>query len=197
MASKVEIANIALNTIGEDPITAFTDDDKAARVINLRYESVRRAVLRAHPWNCVIARSSLAQDTATPDFGFDYQYSLPSDFLRVVRLSDPNIHYRIEGKKLLTDASTVNLIYIKNETDVTKYDALLYEAVAARLAQEIAMPITNDKEMVDMANSLYESKLAEARSIDAMEEGPFQFESDLWLDSRDAVGDFRPIEDPD
>ena len=73
MTSQVDIANYALNKIGGSNITSFTEDSKAARIVNQRYTAARDAVFRAHPWNCLIRRAELAQSTTTPTFGYSYQ----------------------------------------------------------------------------------------------------------------------------
>ena len=76
MASVVSICNSALNQLGAASITALTDNSKNARLCNERYETVRDAVFRSHPWNSLIKRQQLAQDTATPAYGFSYQFTL-------------------------------------------------------------------------------------------------------------------------
>ena len=65
MASKVDIANFALNIIGATTISSLTENVKAATVINQRFDSVRDAVFRAHPWNSLINRASFSQDTTS------------------------------------------------------------------------------------------------------------------------------------
>ena len=44
MASDVDICNSALNMIGASNIVSLTEDSRAARVLNQRYEFVRDAV---------------------------------------------------------------------------------------------------------------------------------------------------------
>ena len=75
MASVVQICNSALNQLGAASITALTDNSKNARLCNARYETIRDAVYRSHPWNCLIKRQQLAQDTATPAYGFKFQFT--------------------------------------------------------------------------------------------------------------------------
>ncbi|NCW70215.1 MAG: hypothetical protein EBV86_16945, partial [Marivivens sp.] len=79
MASDVDICNSALNMIGASNIISLTEDSRAARVCNQRYEFVRDAVFRSHPWNCLIKRTSLAADSDTPAFEFSYQHTLPTN----------------------------------------------------------------------------------------------------------------------
>jgi hypothetical protein len=200
MASTVDIANFALNNLGASNITSLDENSKAARVVNQRYESVRDAVFRAHPWNCLINRASLAQETTTPAFGYTYQYALPTDpfCLRVLEFSNGTLSYPqdnitnntggpvfvIEGRKLLTDEGTAQIKYIGRVTDTQLYDASLTEALAARLAAEICYAITGSTSMVQIQTSLYEAKINEARFNDATEGATQRLEASDFIESR-------------
>jgi hypothetical protein len=52
---------------------------------NARYTQVRDSLFRSHPWNCLQKRVALAADTATPAWGFSYQFTLPADCLRLLK----------------------------------------------------------------------------------------------------------------
>ena len=200
MASTVDIANFALNNLGAFNITSLDENSKAARVVNQRYESVRDAVFRAHPWNCLINRASLAQETSTPAFGYTYQYALPTDpfCLRVLEFSNGSLSYPqdnitnntggpvfvIEGRKLLTDEGSAQIKYIGRVTDTQLYDASLTEALAARLAAEICYTITGSTSMVQIQTSLYEAKINEARFNDATEGATQRLEASDFIESR-------------
>ena len=169
MASVVQICNSALNQLGASSITALTEDSKNARICNERYETIRDAVYRSHPWNCLVKRVQLAQDSDTPAWGFTYQYTLPSDCLRVLQIRDYNSDYKIEGRKLLIDESDVYLIYLAIETDVNQLDILLRETISAGLAQDIAYAITSNLQVTKLMAEKYQAKLSEARHTDASE----------------------------
>jgi len=66
MASTVDIVNNALNILGASTISSLTEDTKNARISNQRYENVRNRVFRGHPWNCLIKRIQLAQNSTAP-----------------------------------------------------------------------------------------------------------------------------------
>ena len=66
MTSTVDIANYALNSLGASNITALDENSKPARIVNQRYEAVRDSVFRSHPWNCLIRRAELAQESTAP-----------------------------------------------------------------------------------------------------------------------------------
>ncbi|MDD5348432.1 MAG: hypothetical protein PHT59_07455 [Candidatus Omnitrophica bacterium] len=189
MASTVEIANQALYNLGQNAIVSMTEDSTAARLCNGRFTYVRDSVVRAYPWNCAIRRAELAQSSDTPAWEYDYQYQLPTSpyCLRVLTMEeqiDEGYKYVIEGRYILTDADTCNIKYIAQLTDANDMDILLRETIAARLAAEIAFPLTGQKNIADAMWNLYERKLREARSIDAQEGTPETIMEDTFLDSR-------------
>jgi len=174
MASEVDIINSAMNMIGASNIIERGEDSKAARVSNQRYDSIRDAVLRAHPWNCAVTRVNLAPDTDAPAFDWDYAFTLPTDpyCLRVLRLDYLDIEFRVEGRKIVTNEQSINLIYIARVTDPNTYDTLLQEAIAARLAADVSFTLSQSTSLTQNMYSLYEQKLKEARFVDATEGTP-------------------------
>ena len=87
MASVIEICNSALNQLGASAITSLSENSKNGRLCNARYNTVRDAVFRAHPWNCLTKRITLAADTTAPDWGYTHAFTLPSDCLRVLGIN--------------------------------------------------------------------------------------------------------------
>jgi len=171
MASAVDICNSALNMIGASTILALNEDSKAGRVCNQRYQFVRDSVFRAHPWNCLITRQVLASDSVAPSFTYSNQFTLPTDpfCLRVLKLSDQEIKFEIEGRKLLCDQSTVNLIYVARIIDPNQYDQLLINTIEAAMAADIAYALIGSTTLTTTLNGIYRSKLTEARFVDATE----------------------------
>jgi hypothetical protein len=171
MASAVDICNSALNMIGASTILALNEDSKAGRICNQRYSFIRDSVFRAHPWNCLISRQTLAADSTAPSFTYSSQFTLPTDpfCLRVLKLSDPEIKFEIEGRKLLCDESTVNLVFVGRIIDPNQYDQLLINTIEAAVAADIAYALVGSATLTTTLNGLYRSKLTEARFVDATE----------------------------
>ena len=169
MASVVQICNSALNQLGAASITALTDNSKNARLCNDRYITVRDAVFRSHPWNCLIKRQQLAQDTATPAYGFSYQFTLPSDCLRVLGIDSYNSDHKVEGRKILCNQQSIKLIYVAQISDPNEMDVLLRETISAGLAADIAYAITANLQVAKLMQEKYQFKLSEARHTDASE----------------------------
>jgi len=188
MASVVDICNSALNMLGASTIIDLTENSKNARLCNQRYELVRDAVFRSHPWNCLQKRIELAKDTTSPVFEFTNAYTLPADSLRILRSENSNLSnnekFRIEGKKLLSDEDTMKVLYVAKITDTTQYDTLLIETLSARLAAELCYPITQSSTLMDRMFGIFESKLKEARFVDATEGTA---DSDVAMQSGDFI----------
>ena len=169
MASVVQICNSALNQLGAASITALTDNSKNARLCNARYETIRDAVYRSHPWNCLIKRKQLAQDTATPAYGFKFQFTLPSDCLRLLGLDAYNSDHKVEGRKILCNESTIKISYVAQITDPNELDVLTRETISAGLAADLAYAITANLQVSKLMQEKYQFKLSEARHTDASE----------------------------
>jgi hypothetical protein len=197
MPSVVDICNESLDLLGAATIIALTDNSKEARLCNRNFDLVRDAVLRAHPWNIAVTRKELAQDASAPAFGFTYQYTLPTDpyCLRVLSFWDSNVDnelaaydsnvmYKIEGRKILSNEGTCNIIYIGRVTDTEQYDSLLSSTIAHRLAAKLAYNITGSGTIAQTMQALYEERLREAKSIDAMEGYPEQPLADTYTNIR-------------
>ena len=184
MASIVDICNSSLLRIGDDPILSLDDDSVRARTVKDLYPKVRDAVLRAHPWNCALARTSLALLEAAPSWGFNCQYTLPTNpyCLRVLKTNSTK-DWKVEGRNLLTDEGSIRILYIKRIEDPTELDALLSECIITRLSAELAV-LTGKTSMAEIQWKLYINKLSEARSIDAIEGTPEEFENKEFLDVR-------------
>jgi hypothetical protein len=200
MTSTVDIANYALNSLGANNISSFDENSKPARLINQRYDSVRDSVFRAHPWNCLIRRIELAQETDTPAFGYAYQYALPTNpyCLRVLEFSNGTLSYPqdnmfsntggpvfvIEGRKLLSDEGTVKIKYVARVTDPQEYDASLIDVLAAALAFEISYAITGSNSVKQMMAAEYSDKLKQATFVDGTEGAPQRLEASEFIEAR-------------
>ena len=189
MASVVSICNSALNQIGASNIISLTEDSKAARLCNQRYTFVRDSVFRAHPWNCLTNRAILAPDTETPAFEFSQQFTLPTDpfCLRVLQLSNTDILFKIEGRKLLCNESTIEMIYVGRVEDANQYDMLLIETLAAAMAADLAYPLVGSSNLAANMFELYRRKLVDARFVDATEDNDIN--TSLISDSKTLAAD--------
>jgi hypothetical protein len=169
MASTVDICNGALNQLGATTILSLTEDSKNARLCNSRYTQVRDGLFRTHPWNCLQKRIELAADTTAPAWGFTSAYTLPADCLRLLKILDYDSNYKVEGRKILSNASSMKILYIGRITDPNEYDELLRETLSASLAADIAFAVTSNNTTATNMYNLFQDKLKDARFVDSTE----------------------------
>jgi len=191
MATEVSICSNALRKLGDSPITALTEDTERARLCNALYEPARDSLLRSHAWNFAITRAELAQISTTPAFEYSHQYALPTDpfCLRVLKMEFDDYEFKIEnlagqGRVLLTNEGTANIIYIAKITDPKLFDSIFVDTLTAKLASEMAYPITNSAALQKEMERVYKLKLTEARSIDSTEGFTDDIISDTFTDFR-------------
>ena len=169
MASVVDICNGSLNQLGATTILSLTEDSKNARLCNQRYTQVRDAVFRSHPWNCLQKRVELAADTTAPAWGFSFAYTLPADCLRLLRILDYDSNYKVEGRKILSNTSSMKILYIGRITDPNEYDESLRETLSAALGADIAFAVTSNNQTATNMYNLFQDKLKDARFVDSTE----------------------------
>jgi hypothetical protein len=191
MATEVSICSNSLRRLGDDPITSLTDDTERARLCNAFYTDARDAVLRSHPWNFAITRATLAKLSDTPAYGFNYQYSLPTNpyCLRVLEMEYSDYIFKVEnvathGRVLLTDEGTAKILYVARITDTNLFDSMFIDVLTAKLSVDLAYPVTNSLKVQEQMQKLYQLKLSEARSIDGQEGFIDDLVSDTFTDFR-------------
>lgn len=182
MATAEEIASLALTRIGHEGIASFSaSGNKASRWFYTNYEIIKKALLREHPWNFAIKRATLSSTTA-PTNEYTSAYTLPADFLRLVRLNgDAKVGYRIERGTLVTDEVTAVLEYVYDVTDGATFTADFTDLLAQRLAAEISLYMTDSASTQEGAWKIYQSKLAAARGADSRESAPRSQAANLAL----------------
>jgi len=184
MASSVEICNLALYLVGSERISSLSENTKRAKICNDLYVIVRDSFLGSHPWNFAVRRVELAKTATTPEFGFEYEYQLPADILRVLTLEHDDILYRIEGDKLLSNEATMKIEYVAKEEDTSKYPSYFIDAFSAKLAVRLSYPLVQSNELKTELRDHAKELFRDARLYDAQEGSPRDLMKTEWTDSR-------------
>ncbi|MHB9828504.1 hypothetical protein [Pseudomonas savastanoi] len=174
MATAVSICSNALLMLGAQPINDFQEAVDRAKIAANLYPSTRDDLLRNHPWNCCIRRAVLAPDAEPPAFGYDQQFELPSDCLRVLEVgsADAQIDYVVEGKRIQANTTVLELKYVfRNEVENT-WDAALVELMTLSMAAKMAYAITQSSAVQQSVKQDLEMAKRRARAIDGQEDPP-------------------------
>lgn len=174
MATGVSICSNALLMLGAQTINDFNEPVDRAKIAANLYPTIRDDLLRSHPWNCTIKRALLAPDATPPAFGYDSQFELPADFLRVLEVGQAGmqIDYLVEGRSLLANATSVELRYVYLNPVENTWDASLVGLLTLAMAAAMAYPITQSAALqANMEQKLAMAKKV-ARSVDGQEDPP-------------------------
>lgn len=190
MASKTAIANRALSKLGEARVSNIdTDNNKPAKVIRFMYDIVRDAMLTAYPWNFAIKRVQIAADSDAPAWGYNKQYTLPTDFLALLEIRG-NPEYRLEGGFILTnEGAPLYIKYIARIENSGLFDPLFVEAFATRMAFEGCEEITQSNTKKEALLRDYEMIVRQAYASNAIQSQPQDLEPDTWLLARESTVD--------
>lgn len=166
---------------GAQTINSLDDSTDRARACSNLYPVVRDYVLSSHPWNCCITRVQLNPDVEAPLFDWQLQYTLPTDFLRLLATGEKGYEpeYQIEGRKILMDEIPLNLRYVFRNDNEATWTPLLVTAVTLAMRQALAYPITQSTSLEQLIDQAIEPILKRARTIDSQDQPP------------ETLGDFR------
>lgn len=181
--SIVDCCNSALQKVGAVSILSLSDNTREARQCSIAFDSNRRSELRKHRWNFAVKRAVLAPDADAPAFDYTYQFTLPSDCLKILLPHDYACDWVVEGRKILSnDSAVLNLRYIADITDATQWDPTFYDVLAISLAIDICEPLTNSSAKKNTLEMDYKEVLAEARRNNAFEVLPPEGADDsFWI----------------
>jgi hypothetical protein len=190
--TETSICNMALDELGANKISNVeTDTSVQAVKCRTHYEATRDALIRSHEWRFASGRETLTVSATTPDFEWDFQYPLPTDFMRMKsiyegRFSNENYRsYALEGNTLLTNEDSMEIRYVKKVTDVSEFDSLFIQVFVLSLALKLtslagANPKAKDSISIDLSRLM-----VKVRAMDGQETNTAgRLESDTWNDAR-------------
>lgn len=188
-SSSTAICNSALIKIGLDRISALSDDVQRAIYCNEQYAKLRDEVLFSHPWNFAVTMATFSATVNTPIFDYSTEYTIPSDCLRILDIyGEPEWEVGLNAagtaKVLLANRTSAKVRYIAQVTDTTLFTPAFDEALAARIAADLAYGLVQSISLQDQMFKVYQQLLSQARSFDAQEKSAREVKSDDWLNSR-------------
>lgn len=185
-ASDVAICNSALIKLGVEPITSLAENSRAAILCNNQYSKIRDKLLYSHPWNFAIKRAELVVTATEPVYEFAYEYTLPTDCLRVweTQYGPLQDFYQVEGGKLYSNYTDLFIRYIAKITDTTEYSPIFDELLAIDLAIDLEYVLIQSNSYKNTLLAERKELLRDARSFDAQENPSYDYQEDVFLNAR-------------
>jgi len=187
VASEISICNMALAYLGQEPITNLLDPQTKIEQLCLTfYATSRDSVLESAAWTFASFRDVLDQPTEGP-WGENLHpikpewlvvlrcyRSLGSNFIQSGRVGSqsrslPQANWQVIDGNIVTDLSLIYVTGTLRVTEPNKFPALVQRTIAALLAAEMAIAITENVKLQTNMLSLYENNLAEAMVSDGIQ----------------------------
>ena len=191
MVSETSICNQALGWLGEKPINSLDEATVNAELCRENYPFLRDAVLAERMWTFAIARDK--STTGDMDAWEDqWQHAIPLEWLAVYRvfrdvsngrrLESPG--WQREGEFVLANQATIFMWGVKRITDTGKFSDMFVQCLAARIAADLCITITENQNQQGVLWQLYGAKLKEAAVRDGQQGSNETVKADKWIDAR-------------
>ena len=150
-------------------------ENKSAREVKRIFDISVAEVGEMHKWNCLMRRAVAALQQTKPPFGYENQFKLPSDFLRLVTLNGNEADeerdlWDVEGNMLLSDTDIAEIRYVAHIRDTTIYRPGFVMGLQHWIAAKVATPIRQDTAKADsLRNEFFERILPLAKTTDGNE----------------------------
>ena len=155
--TNIKICNQALNLLGADIISSFTDTtNDAASVCNNIYETVKRQTLSLYPWSFALVKEQLNRSTSTPVNEWSYIYPLPSNSVsstplqvynssstRVLPIQSYELIYTSSGPAIATNEENIYVDYISSVISEGLMPSYFVQLLVYMLAWHLAEPVTD------------------------------------------------------
>lgn len=185
MTTQLEIYQQALLLLGEVPVASTSENREARRLCDFIWNAgFVDGVLEEGLWRFANRTAAIEYDTSnSPPFGFSRAFTLPSDFIRTIRLSQderenvPLMAYTLEAGFIYCDLDEIFLRYVSNDTsyggNLSNWPSSFASYAYLQMAIGVGPKLTASTTKMEALKKDAKRALAEARSRSAME-GPTQ-----------------------
>lgn len=166
MASKLSIYDQAARACGAGGVSSLGASTSAVANLDAVYETVVDSFLAKEPWSFAVKKAALSRDSSTPLNEWQYQFSLPGDFLALEALYPRTMNYDLVGQKLYANQTTVEIDYRFRPSEST-WPEHFVNAIVAELAKRICIPITEKADRAQLLAREAQQAWVIATNVDA------------------------------
>lgn len=179
MTDRLSIYNGALRKLKERKLASLTENREPRRLLDDVWDDGGvNACLEAGQWSFATRKVKIDySDPVSPEFGWDYAFEPPSDFVRLVGISEngdmtrPLVRYEFAGGLFFANYQSIYIAYVSNDAafgnDYSLWPESFNEYVEYYFAVEIAPRLTTSDGALQRLIEQCDDALKEALSIDA------------------------------
>lgn len=195
MADRLSIYRGALRLLGPSNLASLTEDRPEKRSLDGAWQDSVNYMLEQGLWNFAIRTVKLQPDSdVEPLFGFDYAYSKPDDWVRTAAISyepafrEGILEYEDETDHWHTSHNPIYVRYVSNDEaygwNIGAWRQSFSKALEAYLAFECGLPIAADRGNRNDLFTLFQKRLQDAKTKDAVDERVREKPPGRWTRSR-------------
>jgi hypothetical protein len=175
--------------LGANLITSLDDDQDEAKVAKTLYDGARQSMLRQVPFNFATKWAGpLAPLVGNVGREFPYEFQVPSDALRVLRVREPYTpgvtldvrdlpEWKVFGNRIGANIASVDIAYTADVSE-TLDDMLFQQMLAAWLAYLMAPALTQKGGVMDRMERQFMFLQDQAQLVGALEGIPDRFRTE-------------------
>jgi len=197
VATKLGLYNQALTEfLDERRLVSLTENREARRVMDDVWDGgTVRACLSAGFWNFAIRTAMIdASPSVEPDFGYQYAFDKPTDWVRSVALasdesfSNPLLEFNDEAGYWFCNLETIYVRWVSDDAsygmNLGDWPTNFEKYVAASMALAACGRITGSRSDKEAIAGEVKRLLSTAKTTDAMDEGTKFSPAGFWVRSR-------------
>ena len=185
--TKIDLCSRALIKLGAQTIASFDEATAEAKVCSQLYEPTLESLLAAYPWRFALEKAQLPRLVQTPQADYQYAYQLPHNCVRVLSAGNSDrsqgLKYKIVGNMLHTNSEQVIISYI-SRPDETAFPPFFSNALIAKLAAEMCLPLTESTTRTDYMYNRAEEEFKTAKLTDSQQDVPSCFQDFSLIEVR-------------
>lgn len=169
MATEVSICNQALAYLGETRILTLDDDSRQAGACKDAYAPARDALLEEMVPQFARANARLVAETEAPSAWYTHSFPLPPDCINVWWCGPSDVSQeqfaqwervgsRVQVRVTNSESGAAFIWYTRRVEDASRFSSTFADMLAARLAAELAYPLTESVQRHQVAWGIYERK---------------------------------------
>ncbi len=180
--TQLSLYNQALRLVGETKLASLTANRPERYALDSIWdEDPIKQMLEEAQWTFAIRSLEWNYDSSvTSDFGYLYAFTKPSNYVRSAAICsdeyyrEPITAFSDENNYWFCDLQTIYIKYVSDADlfgrDYSLWTELFRTCVATKMAVELAISLTKSQSMMDGLEARLKKHIADAKSLDAMNE---------------------------
>ena len=172
---KIDIINLALARLGQASIASLSEGSEEAAKASAVWEGALLTTLQACRWGFNVKREPLALLEEQPaGYQYAFRYAVPSGMLQpyavvaAERRDDMGVPFLFENGSIFTSEPDAVLVYSVRSDKVSAFPPALQDALAWRIAGDMAMALTQRADMAELAEKMFQKAISSARALAGM-----------------------------